>query len=65
LSCLIVQISPEQNSAILPLLFDKLIAVPLSTFRRFWNLFSAIFVQNSGVHCYLATLFGFEKIFST
>jgi hypothetical protein len=35
LSFLIVQISPEQNSAIFPLLFDKLIAVPLSTFRRF------------------------------
>jgi hypothetical protein len=33
-----------------------MIAVPLSKVRRFMDLFSAIFEQNSGVHRYLATL---------
>jgi hypothetical protein len=35
LSCLLVQISSEQNYSIFPLLFDELMAVPLSRFRRF------------------------------
>jgi hypothetical protein len=35
---------------------SKMIAVPLSKVRRFCDLFSARFEQNSGEHRYLATL---------
>jgi hypothetical protein len=45
------------NSAIFPLLLAKMIAVPLSKVRRFCDLFSARFEQNSGEHRYLATLY--------
>jgi hypothetical protein len=63
LPCLLVQISSKWNSAIFALLLDKLIAVPLSRFRRFKHSFSARFEQNSGVHRYMATLPTIQPIY--
>jgi hypothetical protein len=39
-----------------------MIAVPLSKVRRFFDLFSARFEQNSGEHRYLATLLNTDDV---